>query len=137
MTDHLVGEGKLFQPDVMLPSQFATRVRGRGPQEAEFNLVRAILDDAIHCFKKYRFAESDSSRALYEEARDWIESTDRQWPFSYENVCMILGIDPDYLRLGLAQWEHRETTALTPPRVADLPLPDFTELDDALVAPAV
>ncbi len=137
MTDHLVGEGKLFQPDVLLPSQYAARVRGRGPQEAEFNLVRAILDDAIHCFKKYRFASEDASRAMYEEARDWIESTDRSWPFSYENICMLLGIEPDYLRLGLSRWEQRESTTLTPPRVADLPLPDFSEVDDAVVAPAV
>jgi hypothetical protein len=137
MTDHLVGEGKLFQPDVLLPSQFGARVRGRGPQEAEFNLIRAVLDDAIHCFKKYRFAKGDSSRELYEEARDWIESTDRQWPFSYENICMILGIDPDYLRAGLARWEEREASALKPPRVADLPLPDFSELDDLVAAPAV
>jgi hypothetical protein len=136
MTDHLVGEGKLFQPDVLLPSQFAARVRGRGPQEAEVNLVRAVLDDAIHCFKKYRFAKGDASRALYEEARDWIESTDRQWPFSYENICMILGIDPDYLRSGLARWEEREASALRPPRVADLPLSDFSELDDLVAAPA-
>lgn len=137
MTDHLVGEGKLFQPDVMLPSQFAARVRGRGPQEAEVNLVRAILDDAVHCFKKFRFAGGDGSRAMYEEARDWIESGDRSWPFSFENICMILGIDPDYLRRGLAQWEQRETVALKPPRVADLPLPDFSQFDDVVAAPAV
>jgi len=137
MRDHLVGEGKLFQPDVMLPSQYSARMRGRGPQEAEFNLVLALLEDAIHCFKKYRFAKADSAREMYIEAREWFDSSDRTWPFSFENVCMILGIDPSYLRQGLRRWEEREAAAPKPPRVADLPLPDFTDVDDAIVAPAV
>lgn len=134
MRDHLVGEGRLFQPDVMLPSQYSVRIRGRGPQEAEFNLVLALLEDAIHCFKKYRFARPDGGHELYVEARDWFESTDRSWPFSFENVCMILGIDVDYLRQGLRRWENGEGAAIKPPRVADLPLPDFNDADDAVVA---
>lgn len=137
MRDHLVGEGKLFQPDVMLPTQFSVRIRGRGPQEAEFNLVLALLEDAIHCFKKYRFTKNASTREQYEEARDWFESNDRTWPFSFENVCMILGIDADYLRQGLRRWERGEVDAITPPRVADLPLPDFNDEEDAVVARAV
>lgn len=115
----------------MLPSQYRTTQRGRGPQEAEYNLVFAVLEDAIHCFKKYRFAKADSARELYEEARDWFASTDRTWPFSFENVCMILGIEPEYLRGGLRRWEQRQETTLKPPRVADLPLPDFSADDDA------
>ena len=137
MRDHLVGEGKLFQPDVMLPSQYASRARGRVAQEAEYNLVLALLEDAVHCFKKYRFAKAESARELYEEARDWFESSDRTWPFSFENVCMILNIDPDYMREGLQRWDRTATAELVPPRVADLPLPDLTEFEDLLVAPAV
>ncbi len=122
----------------MLPSQYSTRVRGRGPQEAEYNLVLALLEDAVHCFKKYRFAKASSARELYLEAREWFESDDRKWPFSFENVCMILGIEPDFMREGLRRWEQNEALALTPPRVADLPLPDLSnELDDALAVPAV
>lgn len=120
----------------MLPSQFRSRQRGRGPQEAEYNLVVALLEDAIHCFKKYRFAKAASAREQYEEARDWFESTDRTWPFSYENVCMILGIDPEYLREGLRRWEKRSEAPLQPPRVADLPLPEFSDVDDAVVSAA-
>jgi len=100
--------------------------------------VLALLEDAVHCFKKYRFAKAPSARELYLEAREWFESDDRKWPFSFENVCMILGIEPDFMREGLRRWEQNEVLALTPPRVADLPLPDLSnELDDALVVPAV
>lgn len=137
MRDHLVGEGKLFQPDVMLPTQYLSRVRGKVAQEAEYNLVLAILEDAVHCFRKYRDAESDSARELYVEAREWFESTDRSWPFSFENVCLILGIDPDYMREGLWRWEAQEAAVLEPPRVADLPLPDFSDEEDTVVASAV
>ena len=137
MRDHLVGEGKLFQPDVMLPSQYAGRVRGRVAQEAEYNLVLALLEDAVHCFRKHRHAKAESAKELYNESREWFESDDRSWPFSFENVCMILGIDADYLREGLFRVEREGEAALVPPRVADLPLPDLSELDDALIAPAV
>lgn len=113
----------------MLPSQYRTSRRGRGPQEAEYNLVVALLEDAIHCFKKYRSAKAASAREQYEEAREWFESTDRSWPFSFENVCMILGIDPDYLREGLFRWERRQNAKLEPPRVSDLPLRDFSDED--------
>lgn len=121
----------------MLPTQYSVRIRGRGPQEAEFNLVLALLEDAIHCFKKYRFAKAASARELYVEARDWFDSNDRTWPFSFENVCMILGIDPDYLRQGLRRWENGAMDSVKPPLVADLPLPDFADVDDELVARAV
>ncbi len=126
----------------MLPSQYSGRVRGRVPQEAEYNLVLALLEDAIHCFKKYRHAKAESARELYDESREWFESSDRSWPFSFENVCMILGIDADYLRQGLQRWESESEASLQPPRVADLPMPDLSppdlpRFDDAVVAPAV
>lgn len=121
----------------MLPAQYSARVRGRVPQQAEYNLVVALLEDAIHSFQKYRFAKTESARELYTEAREWFESSDRSWPFSFENVCMILGLDPDYVREGLFRSEKAKAEPLEPPRVVDLPLPDLPELDDALIAGVV
>ena len=31
-----------------------------------------------------------------------------KWPFSFENVCGILKLDPDYLRRGLFRWCERQ-----------------------------
>jgi len=124
MRDHLVGEGKLFQPDVMLPSQYFGTDRGGVRQEPEYRLVLAILEDAIHCFMKYRFAVDHGGRELYEDARVWIESEDRAWPFSFENICAIVGIESDFLRGGLRKWERGQMARENRRRNVVM-LPDF------------
>ncbi len=104
MRDNLVGDGRLFEPEIILPAQYFSVLRKSAPQGPEYLLVLAMLQDAIECFQKYRFANDENGRELYEDARDWIDSDDRKWPFSFENVCGILKIDPDYLRQGLRRW---------------------------------
>jgi hypothetical protein len=129
--DHLVGEGRLFQPDVMLPVQYFTLLRRQSPHGPEYHLVIAMLQDAVECFQKYRFATDENGRQLYAEASEWIESDDRLWPFSFDNVCGILKLDPDYLRAGLRRWAEREAARRcgkvipikAPPRVVEEPEP--------------
>ena len=104
----MVGEG-LFQPAVMLPSQFFGALRNRVPQEAEYQLIVAVLQDAIECFQKHLFDQDDKGRELFEDAQMWIASDDRRWPFSFQNICAILGINPDYLRRGLEKWQERQS----------------------------
>jgi hypothetical protein len=132
MRDHLVGEGKLFQPDVVLPSQYFNGNRGGVAQEPEYRLVLAVLEDAVHCFLKYRFSTDGPGRELFEDTREWIDSDDRQWPFSYENICAILGIDPDYVRDGLRQWETRSEAERRRVNVVSLPANDLPELQDSI-----
>lgn len=107
MRDDLVGEGRLFQPDVMLPAQYFAVLRKTAPQGPEYALIMAMLQDAIECFQKYRFATDENGRELFTDAQDWISSTDRKWPFSFENICGVLNLSPEYLRSGLAEWSER------------------------------
>jgi len=109
--DNLVGDGHLFQPDVMLPAQYFTLLRKRSPQGPEYLLVIAMLQDAVECFQKHRFATDANGRALFEDAREWLTSDDRMWPFSFENVCGVLNLDPDYLRSGLMRWGENQDAA--------------------------
>lgn len=97
-------DGRLFQPDIMLPAQFFSVLRKQSCRGPEYFLVIAMLEDAIECFQKHRWATDDTGRGLYEEARIWLESDDRVWPFSFENVCGVLGLDTDYVRRGLDRW---------------------------------
>jgi hypothetical protein len=108
--DHLVGEGRLFQPDVMLPAQYFSVLRKRSPQGPEYYLVIAMLQDAIECFQKYHFATDENGRELFEDAREWITSEDQKWPFSFENICAILKLDAGYLRNGLGRWAELQDT---------------------------
>ncbi|MGH7790133.1 MAG: hypothetical protein ACRERC_24920 [Candidatus Binatia bacterium] len=111
MRDDLVGEGRLFTPDVMLPAQYFAVLRKTAPQGPEYQLVIAMLQDAIECVQKYRFATDENGRGLYEDARDWIASEDRRWPFSFENICGVLNLHPDYLRRGLFEQAERNDAA--------------------------
>jgi hypothetical protein len=108
MRDDLVGEGRLFEPDIMLPAQYFAVLRKSAPSGPEYLLVLAMLQDAVECVQKYRFAVDPNGRELYTEAYDWIASSDRKWPFSFENVCEILRLNPEYLRNGLFRWCERQ-----------------------------
>lgn len=121
--DHLVGEGRLFEPDIMLPVQYFTLLRKQSPQGPEYMLVIAMLQDAIECFQKHRGATDENGRELFEDARDWITSDDRTWPFSFENICGILNLHAEYLRRGLWQWAEREDAARRRAKVVPLKAP--------------
>ena len=76
---------ELFQPDTLLPSQYFDRIRRRASFDGERRLMVAVLEDA------------DA----------WIESDDKSWIFSFENICDVLGIDATYLRKGLRRWKQQ------------------------------
>ena len=67
--------------------------RGAG----ERALMRAVLEDAIRCLggQVGRFLER---RFLAAKARAWIERRDPSWPFSFDNICQELDLDPDVVR---------------------------------------
>ena len=110
----------LLQPDTVLPSQYYAALRRRSAQEPERRLVIALLQDAVDCFQKHLWARDRKARQLYLDAEAWICSGDRSWPFSFDNVCDLLQIDPEYLRRGLLAWRERQVAAR--PRGQLLPL---------------
>jgi hypothetical protein len=97
----------MFQPDTMLPSQYFSAMRKRVPQEAEYRLVVAVLEDAIDCYQKHSDARDSKTRQLFEDAAQWVGSDDRSWPFSFLNICDVLGLDPAYVREGLRGYDRR------------------------------
>lgn len=70
----------------------------RGPERA---LLAALLFDGVQAYMNYVFAESSEHRKRYSEAYRWVHHSDKSYVFSFENVCEALGIDCEYLRLGL------------------------------------
>ena len=63
-------------------------------------LMRAVLEDAIRCLGgaggPMRLRPS-----LAAEARRWVSDRDRQWPYSFENICDSLGLDAEHVRARL------------------------------------
>ena len=103
-------DSSMFQPDTVLPSQYFAAMRKRVPQEAEYRLVVAVLEDAIDCFQKHCDARDAKTRQLFEDAAQWVGSEDRTWPFSFLNICDVLNLDPAYVREGLQQHRARRET---------------------------
>lgn len=99
----------LFEPDILLPSQFFNRYNiGRYHFTPEKRLVLAVLEDAVAAFQKYAFSQDPKGRELFREAKDWIMCDDTRRPFSFRNICDALALDPSYWRRGLIEWEARE-----------------------------
>ncbi len=68
------------------------------PPEPELKLMAMILEDAITCYLRYGSAKSEAGRREHRAAERWLFSRDRDWIFSFENICHHLGVDPDFAR---------------------------------------
>lgn len=101
----------LFQPDVLLPAQYLERTKKQTDVVPERALMLALLEDAVWCFQKYLFVSDGKGRILFKEAEGWIFDEDNNGVFCYRSVCDILGIDADYLRLGLLRWKEKRLAA--------------------------
>lgn len=91
----------LFQPDTLLPAEYFETFRRKTHLEPEKKLMLAVLDDAIACFQKHVSAREGPGKKIFGEAEEWFLKENSEWPFSFENICEVLGINPSYLRQGL------------------------------------
>ena len=96
---------RLFEPETLLPTQVYDPMRR--PLTPEKRLVIAILADALNCFQRYHVARILQGRRASTEAERWLMSGDRDWPFSFENVCDVLSIDAQLVRGALRDWRER------------------------------
>ena len=102
----------LFEPDTLLPIQYFEAMRKKHLLEGEKRLILSVLEDAVECFMKCIDATTSKSQRLFRDADEWIALEDKQWVFSFDNVCDMLDINPDYMRRGLRQWKERKLEAM-------------------------
>ena len=98
---------RILEPDIFLPSQFYGTGGLSRQLEGEKRLMIAILKDALECLNKYRSAPSSSGRGHYQDALEWVEDKSTDWLFSFNNICDLLGFDPDYVRQVLLKKEGK------------------------------
>jgi mannose-1-phosphate guanylyltransferase len=113
----------LFQPEIVLPVQ--QLVQRSSDDVPEKRLMLAILDDAVRSFQGLRLARRNRHRRLFNDAKDWLSSTDTGWPFSFERICQVLELDASYLRRGLSQWHARQLAHLISANAATLSAPQL------------
>jgi hypothetical protein len=118
----------VLEPDTLLGSQYADRVRARREQEPERQLMFAVLELAVNDYLTYAGARDARRQALFRDAEGWVDDRDARWLYSFENVCNVLGLDPDCLREGLRARTARKTTGPepdAPPAPEPAPAVDF------------
>jgi len=91
----------LIASEAALPVQFHDiwhRTRYVAPERA---LVLSVVWQAVIDLQKYQFAVRRRQQRLFMEAYRWVQSGDRQWPYSFENIAEMLNVDSERLRRQL------------------------------------
>jgi hypothetical protein len=94
-------EASPFGPDVILPAQYYERSSTLEVASGEKALMLAVLEDGIRCFQEHLKNPRVRPRLLARQAERWIRSKDWEWPFSFNNVCESLELNPECLRARL------------------------------------
>ncbi len=93
-------------PDILLPSQhFNARTKHLEPEKL---LMLAVLTDAVRCFRMGSACGQGPRRRVFADAEWWLFRAEGNGPFSVENICDALEIDPRRLRRGVLDWRDRE-----------------------------
>jgi len=109
-TSDLGATSQILSSGVILPVQFYGPAAGLDTSRGEIALMRAVLEDAIGCFQKQTATSGRRVQRLAREAEEWFFSDDHHWPVSFVNICAVLGLDPEYIRMGLKRWRQRPPT---------------------------
>jgi hypothetical protein len=86
--------------DVMLPSQFFGTL-GVSGLCSERRLMLAVLVDAINILQGWNRTRRARKRRTFADAAQWVLMPGTNYPFSFDNVCEALNIEPEMLRQRL------------------------------------
>jgi hypothetical protein len=115
--------------DPVMPTQWYADAGRAAAMQPEKRLMFAVLSDAVEIVMTGRATTNVRRRMLFHETLAWIRSDDREWPFSFVNLCDALGFDPGRLRAGLTRFGD-ELPQL--PDVVVNALADRDEMDDVI-----
>jgi hypothetical protein len=102
-----------FHADAVLPAQFYPARRRATSVEPILRLMAGILIDAVRCFQTNFESRDTKRRGEFREAELWIFHDRGDGPFSFENVCGALEIDPHRLRELIVRWEKDRGSRVT------------------------
>jgi|SRR3989344_6688787 len=101
--------GDEFYDDPLAVEKYLTTFRRQEYLEPEKGLMLAVLKDAISIYQKHVIPRNQREKKLFREAEEWIlkKKTNNYWPFSFDNICEALGLDPSYVREGITKWKSK------------------------------
>jgi hypothetical protein len=95
-------------------------------RSAAFKLALAVLEQALEDVERYRSARDGHCRRLYRNARGWLLSGDREWPYSFSNVCELLDVPAERIRVHVFAACARQDAC-------DVEAPREDEIDEVIV----
>jgi hypothetical protein len=99
---------RIFVDDMAVTSKYWETVIRKNYSQPEKELMLAVLKDAIMIYKKHVY----SGNALFKEAETWLFDRERDWLFSFETVCAVLGLSRGKIRQSLLAWKLNAPSAL-------------------------
>ena len=92
---------KVFSDDMAVTSKYWETVIRQSYSQPEKELMLAVLKDALLTYQKCMY----SGNALFKEAEAWLFDRQRDWLFSFETVCAVLGLCAARIRQDLLAWK--------------------------------
>jgi len=141
------------EPSAVLQTQMSEGARWNADTSGPRALMLAVLEDAVRCIEEGHWRSHSRARRLAAEAEAWVRCERQEWPFSFVNICEVLGFDVDAMRAHLLtsprDAAHRRRTRLrahgrSPMRSRTVTMPPqrdryrfavTREFNDRLVAP--
>jgi hypothetical protein len=84
-----------------------------GAVSPERGLALAVVEEALNDLLKYRHSQRRRGQRLYWEAYEWVTDNDREWSYSFVNICETVGLPVEAIReqiLDLAAQSAAEAT---------------------------
>ena len=91
---------------MILPSQYlaqAARDQAEPQKRLMLAVLQTVVDDCWGTAVRRRRGAAPLDRRASRQAQDYIDSPDRAWPFSFENICEAVGLDAGALRREFAR----------------------------------
>jgi hypothetical protein len=104
--------------DIVTPAQYYDGAhRDDAETQAIKRLLLAVLTDAVRCFQAYCRAQSCYGRRMFYDVKEWIWDRNSEGPFTFEEICETLEIDPERLRRALREWRVYSSSEVSSSRV--------------------
>ena len=91
-----------YEFETVLPAQFYSPQR-RASLQPEKRLMLAVFEDAVLGYLR--------GMHLFPETRAWFEADDRDWPYSFANLCDAFDLDRGAVRMALRRYRERRQLA--------------------------
>ena len=89
---------ELLTLEAVLPGQFSDMWQRSSARTPARILASAVLARAVADLETFHAGVGDEDCRIFRDAYEWVTSDERGWPFSFTNVCELLGFSPAGVR---------------------------------------